>query len=318
LRIGVATLWLSVWFGASGPARAQEPTPAPPPVEQTIPAPPATAPATPPVAPSAASAPSAEDTVTACVKAAENAQTERSAHRLRSARERLLACAQVGCPMVVRSDCATWLAEVDQLMPSVVVEARDSRGIELVDVRVSVDGQLVASHLDGLAMAVDPGAHTFRFEADGMLPLEQRHIVREGEKGRALPVTLLALAPVAPPPKASRRVPTATYILGGIGIAGMAGFTYFGIKGTIEANNLGDSPCGKTKTCTESQVAAVHRELVVADISLAIGLVSLGSALYIYLTDKPAQQHGTPGQPSVKPSLALGPGLARLGLEGSF
>jgi hypothetical protein len=312
LRIGVATLGLLICFGASTLARAEEtPPPAPPaqdaasPPVSTLPAPASTAGAT-PAPPS-----HADDPVAACVKAAENAQTERSAHRLRSARERLLACAQAGCPMIVRNDCATWLAEVDQLMPSVVVEARDTRGIELIDVRVIVDGELVASHLDGLAVAVDPGTHLFQFEAAGMLPLQQQIVIREGEKGRALAITLAEPAPAPPPSKPSYRPPTATYILGGIGVAGMAGFTYFGIKGTLEAGDLGDT-CGKTKTCTESQVAAVRRELIVADISLAIGLVSLGSALYIYLTDKPPAQH------AVKPALAVGPGIARFGLEGSF
>lgn len=309
MRIARTTLWLSVCALASAPARAEEPPPSAAPVEQAPPAPPATAPA--PPAASATPAPAPEDAVTACVKAAENAQTERSAHRLRRARERLLACAQVGCPMIVRSDCATWLAEVDQLMPSVVVTARDVRGIELIDVRVLVDGEVVATHLDGLAMPVDPGTHLFRFEAAGVTPLEQQILIREGEKGRALPITLMAPAAAPPPAKPSRRMPTATYILGGIGIAGMAGFTYFGIKGTLEAGDLGDT-CGKTKTCTESQVAAVRRELIVADISLAIGLVSLGSALYIYFTDKPPEPH------AVKPTLAVGPGVARLGLEGSF
>jgi hypothetical protein len=216
--------------------------------------------------------------------------------------------------MIVRNDCATWLAEVDQLMPSVVVQARDVHGIDLVDVRVLVDGELVASHLDGLAVAVDPGNHLFQFETQGVPPQQQQLLIREGEKGRALTITLAAPPPPPPEPKPGRRLPTATYILGGIGIAGMAGFTYFGIKGTLEAWELRDT-CGPTKTCTDSQVAAVHRELVVADISLAVGLVSLGSALYIYLTDKPAP---APPQRAVKPSFAFGPGVARVGLEGSF
>lgn len=315
MRIVLATLWLSVCFGASVPARAEEAPAVPAPTEAApaAPAPPAPAPPTPSESPAAP--PRGEETVAACVKAAENAQTERSAHRLRSARERLLSCAQVGCPMIVRSDCATWLAEVDQLLPSVVVQARDTLGIELVDVRVLVDGEVVATHLDGLAISVDPGSHLFQFETPGAPPLQQRILIREGEKGRALPITLVAPAATPAPSKPSRRIPTATYILGGIGIAGMAGFTYFGIKGTLEAGDLGDT-CGKTKTCSESQVAAVKRQLVVADVSLAIGLVSLGSALYIYFTDKAGADK--PAQHTFKPELAVGPGLARFGLSGSF
>src|SRR6187399_530690 len=191
------------WAGVSRTASAQEEPPRP--EEGAVPSTPSEPNATP------APPPARADEVAACVKSAENAQTERSAHRLRAARQRLLACAQSSCPSVVRNDCANWLSEVDQLMPSVVVQARDSRGIELFDVRVTVDGEVVANHLDGLAVAVDPGSHVFLFEADGAPPLQQQLLIREGEKGRAMPITLAAPAPPPAPAKPARHIHPLTY-----------------------------------------------------------------------------------------------------------
>jgi hypothetical protein len=284
-------------------AQAQEP----PRTEDGTAPPTATFPAeTPPPVPARA------DEVAACVKSAENAQTERSAHRLRAARDRLLACAQSSCPTVVRNDCATWLSEVDQLLPSVVVQARDTRGIELFDVKVTVDGELLTSHLDGLAISVDPGSHVFHFEAEGAPPLQQQLLIREGEKGRALPITLAAPAPPSAPTKPAKQIHPLTYVFGGLGVAGVAGFTYFGLKGTADAGELRDT-CGVDKTCSQDQVDSVHRTLVVADVCLAVGVVSLGTALYFYLShQQPAPSH------AVKPAVVLAPGLAHVSFEAPF
>ena len=310
LRTGVAFTIFMTWAGASDIAHAQESPPRP---ED------GTAQPSPPPAPPTATfeppppAPARADEVAACVKSAEDAQTERSGHRLRAARQRLLACAQSSCPAVVRNDCATWLAEVDQLMPSVVVQARDTLGMERFDVRVIVDGEVVAKRLDGLAVMVDPGSHLFQFEAEGSPPVQQQILIREGEKGRALPITIAAPIAAPPPAKPDRHPPPLTYVFGGLGIAGLAGFTYFGIKGTADAHELRDT-CGKDKSCRQDQVDPVHRELVVADVCLAVGVVSLGTALYFYLSDKP------PPSPSngVKPAVVLAPGLAHVSVEAPF
>ena len=40
-------------------------------------------------------------------------------------------------------------------------------GGDIFAVRVSMDGAALVSRLDGSALAVDPGQHTFAFAADG-------------------------------------------------------------------------------------------------------------------------------------------------------
>ncbi len=98
-----------------------------------------------------------------CVEAYEQTQSLRKSASLRSARASALTCAQAGCPAVVKKDCAAWLTELDQSLPSVVLSARDKAGQETTAVRVFVDNEPLVERLDGRAVALDPGAHTFRF-----------------------------------------------------------------------------------------------------------------------------------------------------------
>lgn len=256
----------------------------------------------------------ADEAVLECVKAAEDAQSQRSSHQLRAARLKFLLCAQPTCPAVVRNDCAGWLADVDKVMPSVVVQARDTRGVELTDIRVSVDGDVLAERLDGLAIPVDPGVHLFQFERAGVPALRQQILIREGEKGRALPITLAAL-PTQPalPDRPPHRTPPLTYVFGGLAVGGFAGWAYFGLKGIHDAHEIAGMPCAPTKTCDPGLVAAARRELIAGDVAMVVGLLSAGAAAYIYLSDRRSQ---TPS--SVRATVFIAPGAARLSLTAPF
>jgi len=126
------------------------------------------------------------DSKQACVAASEKAQRYRLDGKLGDAQRELLVCSRDTCPSVVRSDCNVWLNEVNNLMPSIVVGAKDEDGADLVDVRVFLDGQKVLGRLDGKSMPVPTGEHTVRLERDGAQPLEQKVLIREGEKARAI------------------------------------------------------------------------------------------------------------------------------------
>ncbi len=133
-----------------------------------------------------AGAPSAADTKQACVASSEKAQRFRLDGKLGDAQRELLVCSREICPSVVRTDCNVWLNEVTALMPSIVVGAKDESGADIVDVRVFLDGQKVVARLDGKSMPVPTGEHTVRLERDGAPPLEQKVLIREGEKARAI------------------------------------------------------------------------------------------------------------------------------------
>ena len=124
----------------------------------------------------------------ACITAADEAQRLRDEHKLVKAREQMVACARDVCPGPIRKDCAKWLTDVEASLSTVTLAARDSRGRDFVDVRVSIDGMLFTEKLDGAALFVDPGPHTFRFEIVGKPPIDERVIVREGERNRAVTV----------------------------------------------------------------------------------------------------------------------------------
>jgi hypothetical protein len=294
LRTAVAaSSFLAILFAGS-PSFGQEPTPTE----------------------SVSDTPSPESDITACVQAAEEAQAKRSDHKLVEARRRFLACAQASCPSIVRSDCTMWLSDIERLLPSVVVSAKDAQGAELIDVRVLVDGELLTDRLDGIAQSVNPGIRLFRFERAGVAPVEQQVVIREGERGRRLSVVLAAPAAPRPPPlpapKAAPYPPLPTYVFGGIGLAAMGSFAYFGLTGRSNANDLANG-CGKDKSCTEDEVSPVRTQLLIADVSLGVGLVAIGTAVYFLIAEAPAKK-----KPSVQTELLLAPGVGRVSVTAPF
>src|SRR5215471_469259 len=176
------------------------------------------------IAPSVAYA----DEVTTCVKASEQAQSLRDEGKYKKAREQLLVCTRDVCPGMVRKDCVGWLQDLDASMPSVVITARDPNGKDLIDVKVTVDGQPFADKLDGKPLTVDPGKHTFHYEAAGAPPVDEDVVMHAGEKNRQISVKLgNAPPPPTTPPPATTPVetgggtsgpPIAAFVIGGIGV----------------------------------------------------------------------------------------------------
>ena len=140
----------------------------------------------------------ADPTKQECIAANESAQGLRRAGNLREARARLAVCVAASCPAVVREDCAQRLDEVEKAAASIVFVAKDASGNDLSAVKVSVDGSPFADRLDGTALSVDLGEHTFRFELDGLPTIEKKLVIREGEKDRRERVTFVAPAVAKP------------------------------------------------------------------------------------------------------------------------
>lgn len=236
----------------------------------------------------------------ACVTAAGNAQDLRDANRLREARAALLVCSQRTCNSVVRADCERWLREVDARTPSLVVRATDTRGRDVLGARVTIDD--APSALDGHPVAVDPGQRRVRVVARSGAVAEQRVLVAPGEKERVVRVEFdVALeedgtayvAPSAPVPRQARpaapvvneKPSVAPYVLGGAGIAALLVFTYFEISGHAAYADL-ENGCGKTRSCTDTEIDPVKAKFVGAGVSLGIGLVALGAAAITYVVGR--------------------------------
>jgi len=242
----------------------------------------------------------AAPTRAACMSAYTGAQQQRAQHRLVAARDQLVACAQAACPELVRTDCFRWLGEVERDLPTLVVQARDGAGVDIIDARLFVDGELASPRLDGKAIMVDPGEHVLRIEKEGSPPVERRVAVAEGEHGRVIALTLSG-APVAPapPPVAAvpappvqatgprepdaRAVPLGVFVLGGLGVVAAGVFAYFGTSGWNDLGHLRDTCAPK---CNPASVDHARTQLQIGDVALATGIASLAVAGVWFLVSR--------------------------------
>jgi len=216
----------------------------------------------------------------ACISAYEQAQTLRKDGKLVSARAQAAICAHAECPALLAKDCSKWLAELEASTPTVVFDARTASGVERTDVRVKVDGAVLAPRLDGKAVAVDPGSRVFVFEAEGASPVERTILVREGERNRKIAVTVAAADA-----KVSRPVPTGTWIFGGVSVVALTTSAIFAIDAFGKKSDL--DAC--KPRCAASDVDAMTTSFTVADVALGAGVMAGAAALYLYLTRPTAE-----------------------------
>jgi hypothetical protein len=230
----------------------------------------------------------ADPTLTECVAANEKAGPLEHAGKLRAARASLMQCVALSCPALVRDDCIKGETRVELAIPSVVFVAKDPAGNDLSAVRVSVDGVLLADKLLGNALDVDPGEHSFKFEAVGLPPLEKSLIIQVGEKNRRESVVLGAgvgrgrpNTPAALPPMATTEQPrtsgatqkVAGIAIGGIGALGIVVGSVFGLEANAKWKDAekGCSPnCAATATARTDATQA-HQYATVANIALPVG-----------------------------------------------
>lgn len=250
---------------------------------------------------------------TACLAAHEEALALRSQKKPHAAREKFVACARVECPTVVRKECGEQVALVEKDAPTVVLEARDESGADTTAVKVSMDGSPIASRLTGAAVDVEPGEHLFRFERDSGTAIEQRVLVVEGEKNRKVVAefaSLVAKPPPTesgppPPPHESKHVPVVAYVVGGVAVAALGSFAFFALSGKGAEKDLAAS-C--SPGCSDSQLAPVKRDYLIADVSLGIGVVAaVVTAVLVFpaLTDSPAASARLTSRPPLMPRVTV-------------
>lgn len=245
----------------------------------------------------------ADDVKKQCASAYEQAQVLRKERKLQKAEEQLAICSEKACPLFVRRECAQWAKEIAASMPTVVFEVSDASGKPLANARVLVDGKLLKDPIDDAEVAIDPGDHVLRYELPGAEPIEQGVTVREGEKARKLSILFDTSAPVAPPPPpppegSGGGPPVAAFVLGGVGVLGIGAFVTLGVLGKSQRDELRDT-CAPS--CSEDDVSSVRTKLILADVSLGVGVVSLGVATYLFLSSGPSKP--PPAAPAEKARL---------------
>ncbi len=243
--------------------------------------------------------PALADTKADCAKAYEASQEQRSSGKLRAARESLVTCSQSACPAFIKKDCAKWLSDVEGAIPTVVFSAK-AGSEDLSDVKVTLGDQTLTEQLDGKAIPMDPGTHTFVFDSPKHGSKELKFVVKEGKKAQNIEVVFDAgksgggdsgggdtggdsggdTGAVKVTPEDVKGSKAFAYVLMGVGVVGIGGFAYFGSSGKSDENSL---KCAEFKTCTDDDLDPIKKKYLYADISLGVGIVALGVGTYLML-----------------------------------
>jgi hypothetical protein len=224
------------------------------------------------------------DTTSECIAASEKGQQLRDDHKLVEAREQFLACARDACPPAVKKDCTDQAAEVEKRTPSVVVRAKGKDGQDLVAVHVTSDGKLLTEQLNGQAVTLNPGVHTFRFDAPDNPPIEQQVVLGEGEHERAVTAnfgggTIGGGTPTVEPKKG---LPVGGIILGVVGLVGMGVGSAFYVIGLNQksADETNPTGCKYGPTgCSTSEINDIRTKLVIGDIAFYGGVALLAGGI---------------------------------------
>ena len=228
-----------------------------------------------------ASAPARADEKAACIAASEKAQSLRDDRKLIKAREQFLACARDVCPAAIKKDCADQVADVTRRTPSVVFHAKDKGGQDLVAVKVTADGQVLTEQLDGRSIPLDPGVHTFRFEAEGNEPFEQKIVLAEGEHDRSVSARFggggaIETGPAAPSEK--KGAPVGAFVVGAIGLVSMGVAPIFYAMG-LSQRSTDLAPGGCAPNCLPPEIDSIQTKLIVGDVFMFAGAAILATGI---------------------------------------
>jgi hypothetical protein len=245
------------------------------------------------------------------------------------ARAKLRVCSDPSCPAMLRTDCADWLAQVEQSIPSVVfIVERD--GNDVPDAKVSADGKPLTDKLDGAAFEFNPGAHRFRFEIDGFPPTEQTVVLRQLEKRRTVRVefqTPRAAPPVSPAAPGTqtpatparsvdgpRPIPVLTYVFGGLALAAAGAGAYFGLDAMARHKEKED---GCSPLCSSKEVDDLKSQLLLADILGGVAIASGALSAVVFLT-RPVVPDERPANGSNPLRRAATPPRLSIAVTGTF
>ncbi len=199
---------------------------------------------------------------------------------------------------------------------------------------VSRDGVQLQGAALGLALPVDPGEHVIVTRAPGgedtsvsvslaagqtkRVELEVKAVVAAPVVAPVAPTAPITTSP-SPAPESQRSSKTPAYVIGGIGIAGMAvgsvaGILVFSKKSTVS------SKC-QDHTCDDAGVSAANSGktlALVSDIGFGVGIVGLATSAILLLSQPKAEASAQQQTPHWQPLFAGTPGGAWAGIGRHF
>jgi len=232
----------------------------------------------------------------ACIAASESAIPLRKQGKLHDAIKQLAVCAAAACPAEVNADCAQRIAALKAAMPTLILGARDGAGNDLTAVTVSLGGTPLPGALDGRALELDPGEHTFRFELAGQPPVEKKLVLREGEKDRhetvvlGPPVTVPAIpaVPATTPPSFWTTRRTVAVVSAGVGVVGIGLGAMFGAyAGSAQSREKSD--CASSSACSNrpqsvADYNAAQQNATGSTVGFVVGGALVATGVVVFLT----------------------------------
>ncbi|MGH7280403.1 MAG: hypothetical protein ACRELY_02680, partial [Polyangiaceae bacterium] len=164
-------------------------------------------------------------------------------------------------------------------------------------VSLIIDGAPLIHEIDGSALALDPGNHTFTFSSAGTNTLEKAFVLREGEKDRHEAIVLIGKKVAstsrqhAPPgsPKRSPLARGAGFGLASLGLVGIGVGAFFGLRAS-NAWSRSQDECGARACAPSSHDEAVHdhddavESATISTIAFAAGgALMAGGAVLIFV-----------------------------------
>lgn len=211
-----------------------------------------------------------------CAQAYEQAQRLRRDGALLSARAQAISCAQPVCPAVLSSDCTKWSKELDEAIPTHVFELLDSSGQALTETQFKIDSGEFQENA-GQALLVDPGSHELVLRSADGREQSGSFVATAGKRNVLVQLQLPEVAvPTAEPLSFPATVPTPSWVLGGVSVAGFGAFAVLGAIGKGKESAL---PCTEEEPCDWEEGQPARNFYTAADVSLIVGATALVSGL---------------------------------------
>jgi hypothetical protein len=268
----------------------------------------------------------ADPTTADCLGASEAALKLGNDHKVRAERSQLLVCASASCPADIRKECASRVDEVNAQIPTIIFGAKDASGADLNAVKVTMDGEVVAERLEGTALSIDPGEHTFTFETANQPQLTKTFTIQEAQKERREVITFGA-ATTAPNPLTPTPQPTSAQpppenppgaygnqglgtqkilaiVAGGVGVVGLGIGTAFGVMAMSQKNDA-QSACPGSQCATQAGVNKWNNAGSTGNVStvgFVIGGLGVAGAAVLWFT----------APTSASTQVGLGPGMLQV------
>jgi hypothetical protein len=129
-----------------------------------------------------------------CVNVYKSAEKLAKTAHLRQAKALMITCARPACAANLRRVCALRAVQLEEDIPTIVAVAAGGSDAG-AGVSVTMDGELLMSHVDGTAVSVDPGPHEFVFKKDETVLVSEKLVIVQGQRNRRIVMAANGAAP---------------------------------------------------------------------------------------------------------------------------